>query len=152
MMRRAFMSTLLLGAGLGLGGCESFDLENIWSSKKPLPGERRAVFPEGVPGVPQGVPPELVRGYQQPVEEPPPVQAAPEKPKPAPRRVASPPPQRQAAPPKPRPQPQQQQAQEPPAQAAPPPQQSPWPDPPSRTASQPQQSSPWPDPPRPATR
>src|SRR5262245_55561426 len=139
MMRRAFLSTLLLGAGLGLGGCETFDLESIWNSKKPLPGERRAVFPEGVPGVPQGVPQELTRGYQQPPEEPPPVQAQPEKPKPTPRHVASPPP-RQAAPPKPRPQ-QQQQAQEPPAQAAPPPQSgSPWPDAPSRGASQPQQS------------
>ena len=41
--------------------------------KKPLPGERRAVFPEGVPGVPQGVPREMVKGYQPPPEAPPPV-------------------------------------------------------------------------------
>ena len=33
-----------------------------FNTKKPLPGERKAVFPGGVPGVPQGVPPELVRG------------------------------------------------------------------------------------------
>ena len=39
---------------------------DIFDNKKPLPGERRAVFPEGVPGVPQGVPPELVKGYQAP--------------------------------------------------------------------------------------
>ena len=35
----------------------------MWfNQKKPLPGERKAVFPEGVPGVPQGVPPEMVQG------------------------------------------------------------------------------------------
>lgn len=41
------------------------------SNKKPLPGERKALFPEGVPGVQQGVPPELTRGNQpQPGQEP----------------------------------------------------------------------------------
>ena len=49
-------------------------------SKKPLPGERRPVFNSGVPGVAQGVPPELVKGYQAPAEAPPPViEAMPEK-------------------------------------------------------------------------
>src|SRR5919204_1214042 len=55
------------------------DFSPFGTAKKPLPGERRAVFPEGVPGVQQGVPPELMRGHQQAVEipaEPPP--AAPE--------------------------------------------------------------------------
>jgi len=42
------------------------------------------VFESGVPGVPQGVPPELVKGYQQPADEPPPVvQAKPAEPAPA---------------------------------------------------------------------
>jgi hypothetical protein len=158
-LRHSLLSMLLLGTGLALAGCETFDLESIWSSKKPLPGERRDMFPQGVPGVQQGIPPDLVQGYQPP-QEPPPVAAAPEKPKPA-RRVASPP--REAPPPRqaaPRPQRQQQQVQEePPQQQAAPqartaqPQQSgaAWPDPPSRTA-QPQQSGPaWPDPPRPGT-
>src|ERR1051326_7324671 len=36
----------------------------IPDTKKKLSGERKPVFPEGVPGVPQGVPPELVKGYQ----------------------------------------------------------------------------------------
>jgi hypothetical protein len=36
----------------------------IPDTKKPLPGERKAVFPEGVPGVAQGVPPELMKGNQ----------------------------------------------------------------------------------------
>jgi hypothetical protein len=90
-MRRAHRLTLvaaMLPLALALAGCES---SGIWDSannvsdkfqdaladfspfgtaKKPLPGERRAVFPEGVPGVQQGVPPELRRGQQQQAEEP----------------------------------------------------------------------------------
>ncbi len=152
---------LLLAAGLALAGCETFDLESIWSSKKPLPGERRAVFPQGVPGVQQGVPPDLVRGYQPPAGAAAGGRPQPEKPKPAPRasrrrrarlrrRVS-------AAPQTPR---QQQQVQEEPPQHRPLRRRGPhsrsnlaaaWPDPPSRTA-QPQQSAPaWPDPPRPGT-
>ncbi len=50
--------------GFALSGCESFDPESWFNSKKPLPGERKAMFPGGVPGVPQGVPPELTKGYQ----------------------------------------------------------------------------------------
>ena len=148
-LRRPLLSILLVGTGLALAGCGSFDLEDIWSSKKPLPGERRDVFPQGVPGVQQGVPRDLVQGYQPPPEEPPPA-AEPEKPKPKPARAAPRPANTAARQQQPRPQ-QQQQAQEPPPRAA---SQSPapWPDTPSRTASQPQQpaSSPWPDPPRPA--
>src|SRR6185295_10068509 len=72
------------------------------SSKTPLKGERRSVFDSGVPGVPQGVPPELVKGYQPPAEAPPPViEAKPEK-KAKPKKVAA----------KPRPQPQQPQQQQ----------------------------------------
>jgi hypothetical protein len=84
-MRRANRVFLiaLLPLTLALGGCETssfWDSANnasdrfqdmlgsfnpFGTSKKPLPGERRAVFPEGVPGVQQGVPPELMRGNQQ---------------------------------------------------------------------------------------
>ncbi len=85
-------TALVIGAlalGLMLGGCETFDPTDMFSSdifgtKKKLPGERKPVFPEGTPGVPQGVPPDLVKGYQQQTEqEAPPSQAAvePEKPK-----------------------------------------------------------------------
>ena len=96
--------------GLFLAGCDSFDpLDkfqdwDLMSSKKPLPGERRPVFPEGVPGVPQGVPPDMVKGYQSPPEAPPPVvEAKPARPKPkktaaAPRRQAPPPQEMQEAP------------------------------------------------------
>jgi len=85
-----------------LAGCETFDPTDIFSSdmfssKKKLPGERKAVFPEGTPGVSQGVPQELVKGYQATEPEPPQAAAEPEekpkaKPKPKPKVVAKPPP------------------------------------------------------------
>lgn len=139
--RRALLIVSVLAAGFALSACESFDPENMFNQKKPLPGDRRAVFPEGVPGVPQGVPQELVQGYQPPAEPPPP-EPAPvvEKPKPKPKRVAQPAPRPQrAAPP-----PQQQQQPQADQSAAP----APWPAPPA-----PQQTtqSPFPDPPAPGT-
>ncbi len=72
----------VLALGLSLSACEY--LENLMDNKKPLPGERRPVFSDGVPGVPQGVPRELVRGYQPPAEPQPPaaVEAPAENPKP----------------------------------------------------------------------
>jgi hypothetical protein len=85
---------------VALSGCSGFDpidkfqdWDLLGSSKTPLKGERREVFPQGVPGVPQGVPPEMVKGYQPPAEAPPPViEAKPARPKPkktasAPRRA-----------------------------------------------------------------
>ena len=76
MRRTATLAALV--CGLALAGCDSFDpldkfqdWDILGSNKTPLRGERRAVFPQGVPGVPQGVPPDMVKGYQQPAEEPP---------------------------------------------------------------------------------
>ena len=79
-MNRFARMTLIVPAlslGLMLAGCESFDPTaifdaEIFNTKKKLPGDRQAVFPEGTPGVPQGVPQELVKGYQAPEPEPPP--------------------------------------------------------------------------------
>src|SRR5947209_1929191 len=110
---RAILTAAALVLGLLLAGCDSIngfdpldklsDLDIMGTSKTPLKGERRAVFPEGVPGVPQGVPPDLVKGYQPPPEAPPPVvEAKPARPKP--KKTAAAPP----APRKPRPQPQPQ--------------------------------------------
>jgi hypothetical protein len=70
-LNRAILPILLLGASLGLAGCEPGEMidklsDLIPNNKTPLPGTRKEVFPEGVPGVPQGVPPELVKGYQPP--------------------------------------------------------------------------------------
>jgi hypothetical protein len=73
--------TILIAATLALplGGCGSMpDVPNfdptdwlagdLFGTKKPLPGERKALFPEGVPGVARGVPQELVKGNQPPPE------------------------------------------------------------------------------------
>src|SRR5580704_2168059 len=76
-----------------LSGCSSFDptdiMDNVFAAqKKPLPGERKPLFPDGTPGVQPGLPPDLVKGYQQPppvAEAPPDAQAAADKPKPKPK-------------------------------------------------------------------
>jgi hypothetical protein len=53
-----------------LAGCENFDLDKLdvfdLNKKKKLPGERHPVFPGGVPGVTQGIPPEYLKENQQP--------------------------------------------------------------------------------------
>src|SRR5712664_513252 len=55
-------------AGCGGGGMSSFDpsdLLDFVDTKKKLPGERKPVFPEGVPGLEQGVPKNLYKGSRQ---------------------------------------------------------------------------------------
>src|SRR5262247_350130 len=66
---RIGLTVLALSLGVLLAACEGFDPTTIMDSdffntKKRLPGERKPVFPEGTPGVTQGVPKELVKGYQ----------------------------------------------------------------------------------------
>jgi hypothetical protein len=155
-MRRG-QSVLLIVALLALAtmlsACESFDMDKLdifnLNEKKKLPGDRKPLFPEGVPGVSQGVPPDLVKGHQPPPDvaqatpaaDPKAAAAVAEKPKlkrnPKPR-VVSQPTQVTVQP-----------AAQPAGQgqpAAPPPQgaQAPWPS----TAQQP---SPWPTSPSPGT-
>ena len=135
---------------LPLGGCADFDpqdaLDNIISSqKKPLEGDRKALFPTGTPGVRQGLPPELVKGYQAPADSAPDdtAQAPTDQPKPKPK--AKPKPKVAAAPPANAP---------PPANAAPQPaaaQASPWPNAPAPRQSGAPGGVVWPDPP-PVTR
>jgi hypothetical protein len=71
-MRTGLIVALL---ALPLGGCGSMpDMPNfdpadwmsgdLFGTKKPLPGERKALFPEGVPGVARGVPSDMVKGNQ----------------------------------------------------------------------------------------
>jgi outer membrane biosynthesis protein TonB len=129
MQRKTGFSLALLLA-LALGGCDSFDpldkfqdWDIMGSNKKPLPGERRQVFPEGVPGVAKGVPPELVKGYVAPAEPPPQV-VEEKKVKPRPKVAARPKPKK-TQPAAAQPQQQQQTA---PAQATAP--NAPWPEPP----------------------
>jgi hypothetical protein len=129
--RRILMIASLLAAGFALSGCESFDPQSWFDTKKPLPGDRKPMFQSGVPGVPQGVPPEMVKGYQAPPDNPPEVVTAEpaKKPKPAPKPKTAP---RQAAAPRPAPSPA-------------PPQAAPWP---SQQQSTSQGGSPFPDPQR----
>jgi hypothetical protein len=146
------LATILVAVGIGVSGCETSDavdkVQNAMqdfnpfgTAKKPLPGERKALFPEGVPGVEQGVPTELMRGSSRsPDAVPEPVVAAPRvaEPKPRARRVrttAAPPVQRA-----PRASRKQQRTAEPPSDGV-------WPSPPQTTAgSQPARQAPDPQP------
>ena len=66
----------LAGAAALTSGCSgtSFDPDKldftIFDTKQKLAGERKEVFPGGVPGVTPGVPPELVKGYHEPPDPP----------------------------------------------------------------------------------
>jgi hypothetical protein len=55
------LSGVLTGCG-SMSNWDPMDLLDIFDTKKKLPGERKPVFPEGVPGVQQGVPKELYKG------------------------------------------------------------------------------------------
>src|SRR5215470_11893955 len=69
-MKRAARAIVVVAAvALPLGGCVNFDpadwLAGDWfNNKKPLPGERKDLFPGGVPGVSKGVPADLIKGNQ----------------------------------------------------------------------------------------
>ena len=97
-MRRAdrvILIAAILPLALALGGCETSslwdkansvsdrfqdmlgDFNPFGTAKKPLPGDRRPLFPEGVPGVQQGVPPELMRGNPQDAQAQPPAEPQP---------------------------------------------------------------------------
>ena len=154
-VRRSLFALPLLCLSLALAGCENMD-PAYWipDNKKKLPGERREVFPEGIPGVVQGVPPELIRGNAAnqpeaeaaaaPPPEPPPVE---EKPKPRPRKVVRPiQPPPQEAKPQQRAQPRQQPAPKQ-AQPAQPASGGTWPSPQPQPAQQPPAASAWPAPP-----
>lgn len=70
---RLVLVSLALSAGFSLAACDSIDritdtMQGMFDTKKRLPGERKAVFPEGVPGVTQGVPQEYLPASKQPEE------------------------------------------------------------------------------------
>jgi hypothetical protein len=62
---RIVLMAALVALAPVLAGCEDFDMDKLdvfgLNKKKPLPGERRDVFPGGVPGVTQGIPPEYLK-------------------------------------------------------------------------------------------
>jgi hypothetical protein len=100
-MHRIVLLVAVIAVAPVLAGCSSLDPDQ-WdffglNEKKKLPGDRKQLFPEGVPGVSQGIPPEYVKGNQLPEgadvpltalpAEPPRAAAAePEQPKPKPKR------------------------------------------------------------------
>ena len=59
------LSGVLAGCSSGLSNFDPSDLLDFLDTKKKLPGERKPVFPEGVPGLEQGVPKELYKGSRQ---------------------------------------------------------------------------------------
>src|SRR5690242_15659320 len=71
-IHRAVVLALLIGIAPVIAGCTDFDPDKLdvlgLNQKKKLPGERHPLFPEGVPGVSQGIPPEYMQGNvaQQP--------------------------------------------------------------------------------------
>src|SRR5262245_55776973 len=172
---RIGLTGLALSLGILVTGCEGFDptsfMDNdFFNTKKRLPGERKPVFPEGTPGVTQGVPKELVKGYEpaeqaqqsKPQESQPTAQAEPAEPeakaeakpkaKPKPKVVAKPKDESGPTAITIRPSQEQSQSQ---AQSQP---QAQWPDPPPMQrpaagawpgSSQPSGGVAWPDPPAP---
>ena len=86
------LSGALAGCSTSLSNFDPSDLLDFLDTKKKLPGERKPVFPDGVPGLEQGVPKDLYKGSAQerldqqnaqaaaaaaaPAEEPKPKQAA----------------------------------------------------------------------------
>ena len=136
--RIVFLATLALAAPV-MAGCADFDPDKLdifgLNEKKKLPGERRNVFPEGVPGVSQGIPPEYLKGNQPAPETA--VIIPPEPEKPAAKKTAA------VAPLKPKRKPRPATAQQ---QQAPAQQQAPWPEQ-QQAAPQGQSSgaAPWPN-------
>src|SRR5674476_491850 len=69
--QRLIAATVLIALSSALAGCSSIyswdptDMLDFLDTKKKLPGERKPVFPEGVPGLEQGVPKELYKGSAQ---------------------------------------------------------------------------------------
>jgi hypothetical protein len=71
-MQRIILLATFVAVVPVLSGCANFDPESLdifgLGEKKKLPGDRRPVFPEGVPGVTQGVPPQYIKGSQPPAD------------------------------------------------------------------------------------
>lgn len=151
-MQRIVLLATFVTVVPALAGCANFDPDSLdifgLSEKKKLPGDRKPVFPEGVPGVTQGVPPQYIKGNtpsadaalapdQAAPPAPAPVAAAPAEPKPKPKRKAAAKPKPVAAAPV---QPVSQQPRQAPAQT----QSQPWP---QGSAPAPSGTAAWPAPP-----
>jgi hypothetical protein len=148
-LARLGFAIVIAGATALVSGCDSLDTLTLFDSKTKLSGDRKPVFPEGVPGVTPGVPPEMVKGYHEPVAETSPPAVPGEQPKPEAKPKSAeakptPKPHAVQAAAKPKPAPAVQ------AQASPPPAPgttatAPWPNQPQQPQQpQPQAQAPWP--------
>ena len=64
---RLTLAALVVVIGPLISACDSLDkFTGMFDTKKKLAGERKPVFPEGVPGATAGVPPDLYKGYREP--------------------------------------------------------------------------------------
>ncbi len=63
---RLVLAAVVAAAGPVLSACDSLDALDVFDTKKKLAGERKPVFPDGIPGVTSGIPPELVKGHREP--------------------------------------------------------------------------------------
>ena len=63
---RLAFAAVIFATGPLVAACDSLDSFELFDTKKKLAGERKPVFPEGVPGATSGIPAELVRGYREP--------------------------------------------------------------------------------------
>jgi hypothetical protein len=72
------LSSALAGCTGGLSSFDPSDMLDFLDTKKKLPGERKPVFPQGVPGLEQGVPKDLYKGAAQQQDAPVAVQPAEE--------------------------------------------------------------------------
>lgn len=65
-IRRVVLLVSLLAIAPAITGCSNFDPDSLdvfgLNEKKKLPGERKDLFPGGVPGVTQGIPQEYLKG------------------------------------------------------------------------------------------
>jgi hypothetical protein len=74
--QRLIATAVLIALSGALAGCGSTgnfdpsDLLDFLDTKKKLPGDRKPVFPEGVPGLEQGVPKDLYKGSRQQLDDP----------------------------------------------------------------------------------
>jgi hypothetical protein len=75
-MQRLIAASVLVAFSGALAGCSSnvssfdpMDWLDWIDTKKKLQGERKPVFPEGVPGLEQGVPKSLYKGSQQEADQ-----------------------------------------------------------------------------------
>jgi hypothetical protein len=87
--QRLIAAAVVIALSGALAGCSSSitnwdptDLFDFLDTKKKLPGERKPVFPGGVPGLEQGVPKDLYKGANQQQDAPAVAAVQPEEPKP----------------------------------------------------------------------